>query len=250
MVGKQKGDYPDIYDELVRIRRDANDGLTPHVLAGSPALCKLLGNGDPFLATGDLRDRLSTAAARGDRDILAYYYSLNPGDNSTARLIAAGDKLDVEYRRARDLSNEGALKLAQIVGSDQEWQVPFMGCGLTVRGWKVTVEGHVLVANGFRNYGHPKFVFDGQEHELEHGYVDEGNWDRHNYGPKTFELNGDNHRVQMRRLGTSKIRVNTYVQSDNPSVRIRSTLVLLDYAADIRITRPSSDVAPGVGSVQ
>lgn len=234
---KDKGDFPDIYDELTRIRRDADEGLTPHVMAGSPALCRLLGSGDPFLATGELRDRLSTAAARGDREILAYYYALNPGKDSTDRLIEAGSKLAVEYRRARDLSDRGALKLAQIIGSDQEWQVPFMGCGVSVHGWRVTVEGHVLVAKDFRNYRHPRFMFDGEDQELTSEYEQQGDWERHSYGPRTFELSNASHRIQMRRLGTPKIRVSTYVQSDNPAVRVRSTLILLDYVADLTIVR-------------
>lgn len=233
VVEQKAGDYPEIYNELTAIRRDADDGLTPHALAGSPILCRLLGNGDPFLAAGELRDRLSTAAARGDREILAFYYSLSPGKDATARLTEAGSRLAVEYRRARDLSDRGARKLSQIIGSDQEWQVPFMGCGVTIRGRKVLVEGFVLVANGFRNYQHPRFQLDDEDQQLDYDYVDEGKWDRHVYGPMTFHLEGRRHRFQMRRLGTPKIRVSTYVRSDNPGLRVRSTLVLLDYVADL-----------------
>ncbi|SKO16264.1 hypothetical protein [Mycobacteroides abscessus] len=236
-MAKQKGDYPEIYDELTRIRRDADDGLTPHVLAASPALCRLLGNGDPFLATGDLRDRIATAAARRDREILAYYYSLAPGKDSTARLIEAGERLAVEYRRARDLSDLGALKLAQIIGSDREWQVPFMGCGLSIRGWEVAMKAYVMVATGFKNYNHPKFTIDGQEVELAYSCLDGEAWERHAYGPIIISLDSDRHQIQMRRIGTPKIRVNLSISSNNPDVRVDSSLVLLDYVASLTLHR-------------
>jgi hypothetical protein len=235
VAGKSRGSYPDIYDALLRIRRDADDGLTPHVLAGSPALCRILGSGDPFLATGDLRDRISTAAAQGDRSILAYYYSLKPGNDSTDRLIGAGTRLGVEYRRARDLSDQGALKLAQIIGSDQEWQVPFMGCGLKVVGRDVTIDAYVMVAAGFRNYRHPRFLLDDENQALDHRLDDQGEWERHTYGPASFRLDRKSHRLQMRRIGTSRTRVSTYVQSNNPRVRIRSALVLIDCVVDIEL---------------
>lgn len=235
MAAKQKGDYPEIYDELTRLRRDADDGLTPHALAASPALCRLLGNGDPFLATGDLRDRIATAAARGDREILAYYYSLVPGRDSTARLVEAGNRLAVEYRRARDLSDQGALKLAQIIGSDQEWQVPFMGCALSIRDWEVAMKAYVMVATGFQNYDHPRFSIDGQEIELVYSRLDQESWERHVYGPVTIPLSGERCVIQMRRIGTPKIRVNTTISSNNPGVHVCSSLVLLDYIADLRL---------------
>ena len=247
MASKEKGDYPDIYDELARIRRDADDGLNPHVLAGSPVLCKLMGNGDPFLATGELRDRISTAAANGDRSILAFYYSLFPGKDATDRLIEMGNKLSVEYRRARDLSDQGVLKLSQIIGSDQEWQVPFMGCSLTIHDWEATVEGYVIVANGFRKYDHPRFLVNGETVETEHERLDDGNWERHQYAPFTIALDRKKHRIQMRRIGTPKIRVNMTIRSNNPNVVMSSSLVLLDYVADLTVTKNSA-VGTAAGS--
>ncbi|SHT79759.1 Uncharacterised protein [Mycobacteroides abscessus subsp. abscessus] len=240
-----RGNYPDIYAELTRIRRDADDGLTPHLIAASPLLCKVLGNGDPFLATGDLRDRLSTAAARGDRDILAYWYSLMAGGDATARLVEAGNRLSVEYRRARDLSDRGALKLSQIIGSDQDWQVPFMGFGITINGWEATIEGYVMVATDFRNYHHPKFIADEQEITLGHQQIDQGDWERHAYGPLAIPLSGNQCRIQMRRIGTPKIRVKTYVRSNNLDVRVGSSLVLLDYVAEFTVRRGASGIADG-----
>lgn len=193
MASKDKGGYPELYDELSRIRRDADDGLNPHVIAGSPILCRLLGGGDPFLATGELRDRISTAAANGDRAILAFYYSLFPGRDATDRLTETGNKLSVEYRRARDLSDLGVLKLSQIIGSDEEWQVPFMGCSVTIHDWEVTVEGYVSVANGFRNYVHPRFMVDGETVGVRHQRVDDGDWERHAYSPfGVFPVNESN----------------------------------------------------------
>jgi hypothetical protein len=88
-------------------------------------------------------------------------------------VAATLSKLSVEYRRARDLSDLGVLKLSQIIGSDQEWQVPFMGCSLVIHDVEATVEGYVMVANGFRPYMHPRFIVDGDTVEVEHCSVDE-----------------------------------------------------------------------------
>ncbi|WP_255788305.1 hypothetical protein [Mycobacteroides abscessus] len=100
-----------------------------------------------------------------------------------------------------------------------------------------------MVAAGFQNYDHPKFTIDGQHTELAYSHLDQGAWERHVYGPIAIPLSGDRCLIQMRRIGTPKIRVNTVISSNNPEVHISSSLVLLDYVADLRLHRGSQDLA-------
>ncbi len=244
-MAKEKGNYPEIYDELYRIRRDADDGLTPHVLAESPALCQLLGNGDPFLATGHLRDRLSTAAAGGDRAVLAFFHSIKAGGDATARLGHAGEELHVEYRRARDLSDEGILKLSQILGSDEDWHVPFMGCAVTIIDWEAVIESYVMVTQGFRGYAHPRFLLNDKEVGMPHRRADRGDWERHIYGPTSISIGKETEcHFHMRRIGTPKMRINTILRSNNPQVDVTSTLMYLTYALDFTVQPQDAQEPP------
>lgn len=234
-MARLAGNYPDVYNELRRLRMNADDGLNPHLMAQSPALCQLLGGGDPFLATGDLRDRLSTAAANGDRSMVALLHSFTPVGDATARLTHTGTKLHVEYRRARDLSDEGLLKMSELIGSRARWKVPFMGLALNIHEWAATVEAYVMVANGFESYRHPRLLLDGSQLKVEHRRVDQGDWERHLYGPIRFELGGCERQFTMRRIGTMDMRTHTIIRSNNPDVEVRSSLQYLSYVIDFQM---------------
>lgn len=231
-MAKGTGNYPDVYDELKELRLHADDGLTPDLMGQSPILCRLLGDGDPFLATGELRDRLRTAAAHGDRALLAFLRSFDPVGDATARLTHAGNKLFVEYRRARDLSDLGMLKTSELIGSRQQWQVPFMGVALSILGWTATIESYVMVANGFVRYGHPRHLVNGVELDPRHRRVDQGKWERHLYGPIELDLRGGDRQFVLRRIGTSRLRVHTTIRSDNPAVDVRSSLQSLSHVLE------------------
>lgn len=224
-----------ILRELRTLRRTADDGVTPEAIAPFSVLCKYLGRGDPYLAVGGLRDRLSTAAARGDRDVLALYYSLQPGGDATARIGSAGEKLFVEYRRARDLSDRGCLKLAEQIAADADWQVPFMGVSIDVRSRRAAVQTYVQCIRGYVGYRDPRHLLDGKEIDMESRYVEMGDWERRIYGPLWINVSNGTRTFFMRRIGDSGTRTNMIYTSDNPKIEITSQHAYLTYAAKIKM---------------
>lgn len=224
---KDKGNYPDVYDELRELRLRADEGVVRDALARLPTLCRLLGRGDPYLAVGEFRDLLGTLSAAGDREVLAFFYCLLPGKDSTDRIRAAGERLHVEYRRARDLSDFGLLKVSEVIGSNADWQVPFMRASIDVKDSIVEIWTSVTVRRGFRSYRHPKHLLDRVEvaapHSVEAGESEE----RHIYGPVTFEVTGSSRTFRVRRIGSHRMRTHLAYRSDNPAVIVETVTAYL-----------------------
>ncbi len=219
---KSKGNYPDVYDDLRELRLRADSGVVRDIVARLPTLCRLLGRGDPYLAVGELRDLLSTLAAAEDREVLAFYYSLTPGKDSTDRIREAGERLHVEYRRARDLSDFGLLKVAEIIGSNADWQVPFMRAAVDVHDSTVEVSTAVTVRRGFKNYRHPKHLLDGEEVSPSHVVDGTDTEERYVYGPVTFEVGEGQRTFRVRRIGSHRMRTHVAYRSNNPNVIVSS----------------------------
>lgn len=238
----RESNFPEVESELRRLRRLADMGLEPELMANFPLLCRLLGRGNPHLAAGGLRDRLSTAASRGDREVLAFLYTLFEGGDSTQRISAAGEKLHVEYRRARDLSDAGIRKMAEHIGSNEDWQVPFMGASIQIRGRRAFVETYVMCARGYVNYRHPRHLVDGSPVEPDYSRSDIEDWDRHLYGPLTIDLTKPR-TFRLRRSGTAEARINTFITSDNPRVQVSAQMAYLTFAVEFQFGSTPSDSA-------
>lgn len=108
--------------ELLRARKQ-REGLSPQVMAQSPVMCDLLGNGDPEVAHVQLSLKvLEIIEAEDDvMSIEAACYSLGlvtEADTHLARLEEFGEKRFLNQRQVRRYSDRGVKQLARLIASN------------------------------------------------------------------------------------------------------------------------------------
>jgi hypothetical protein len=121
-----------IVSELRGLRRHPS-GVSIETLAHAPVICRLLGNGDPYLAYTRLQHGLIDATA--DRPLRAAAASLGfsvGGATHLERLDKAGADLGLDQRQVRRLSDQGLIVLATLISTN--WiveAVPSLGAVVT-----------------------------------------------------------------------------------------------------------------------
>jgi hypothetical protein len=86
---RDKGSYPDIYDELWDLRK-RSDGISAAVMAGFPLLTRILGHGNAHAAAGRFLDDMGRWTLSQDRGERAYAWSMLGNENVLDRLNTAG----------------------------------------------------------------------------------------------------------------------------------------------------------------
>lgn len=119
--GNSRGSEEAIHAELHAARRRPG-GLSPQVMAESPVMCDLLGNGDPEVAHVELSHKLMELIEAED-DVMAIEaacYSLGlttAADTHLARLEQFGAKHYLDQRQARRYSDRGLEQLARLIST-------------------------------------------------------------------------------------------------------------------------------------
>ncbi|NEM90905.1 hypothetical protein [Galbitalea soli] len=111
-----------VLDDLKMLRKFSN-GVTVHTLAEASTICRLLGEGDPYVAYTRLQHALLDATS--DRTVRAAAASLgltSEGQSHLDRLEDAGAELGgIDQRQARRLSDRGLAVIAKLIATN--WTV-------------------------------------------------------------------------------------------------------------------------------
>jgi hypothetical protein len=127
-----------VLDDLKMLRKSRN-GVTVQGMAEAATICRLLGNGDPYIAYTRLQHALLDATS--DRTIRAAAASLgfsSDGASHLDRLEDAGTDLGgIDQRQARRLSDRGMLVLAKLISTNMTFEaVPELTASVAGNPWE------------------------------------------------------------------------------------------------------------------